>query len=158
MIAARELRLRLAASAARKPRRRSLAAAACTKVAGGSWEQLYTAAAVEELGVEVAHRTVPARPVGNGQRLGWARALDNERVWVIEDVRNVSGSLERLLTDRGETVARIPPLATELGGHAYSEVCIGRAPACAMNPTRSDGELHALPDASLGLSRAAPHE
>jgi hypothetical protein len=27
-----------------------------------------------------------------------------DRVWVIEDVRHVSGSLERFLLDRGETV------------------------------------------------------
>jgi transposase len=57
-------------------------------------KQTHTAAAVDELGVEVAHRTVPARPAGNGQLLEWARALDCERVWAVEDVRNVSGSLE----------------------------------------------------------------
>ena len=72
-------------------------------------KQTHTAAAVNPLGVEVAHRTVPARPVGNGQLLEWARTLDSERVWVIEDVRNVSGSPERFLIDRGETVVRLPP-------------------------------------------------
>src|ERR1700727_2398909 len=56
-------------------------------------KQTHTAAAVDRLGVEVAHRTVPARPVGNGQLLEWARALDCERVWAVEDVRNVSGRL-----------------------------------------------------------------
>ena len=56
------------------------------------------------LDVEVAHRTAPASPAGHGQLLEWARALDSERVWVIEDVRNVSGSLERVLIDRGQTV------------------------------------------------------
>jgi transposase len=30
-------------------------------------------------------------------------------VWVLEDVRCVSGSLERFLLDRGETVVRLPP-------------------------------------------------
>jgi transposase len=29
-------------------------------------------------------------------------------VWAVEDVRNVSGSLERFLIDRGETVVRLP--------------------------------------------------
>ena len=72
-------------------------------------KQTHTAAAVDELGVEVAHRTVPARPAGNGQLLEWARALDSERVWAVEDVRNVSGSLERFLIDRGETVVRLAP-------------------------------------------------
>jgi transposase len=72
-------------------------------------KQTHTAAAVDELGSEVAHRTVPARPAGNGQVLEWARALDGERVWAVEDVRNVSGSLERFLIDRGETVVRLAP-------------------------------------------------
>jgi integrase len=36
-----------------------------------------------------------------------ARTLDTERVGVIEDVRNVSGSLERFLIDRGETLVRL---------------------------------------------------
>ena len=73
-------------------------------------KQTHTAAAANELGVEISHRTTPARPVGNGQLLEWARALDSERVWVIEDVRNVSGSLERFLIDRGETVVRLAAL------------------------------------------------
>jgi transposase len=72
-------------------------------------KQPHTPAAVDGLGVEVAHRTVPARPVENGQLLGWARALDCERVWAVEDVLNVSGSLERFLIDRGETVVRLAP-------------------------------------------------
>jgi transposase len=61
------------------------------------------------LGVEVEHLTALARPTGNGQLLQWARALDEERVWAVEDVRNVSGSLERFLIDRGETVVRLAP-------------------------------------------------
>ena len=66
-------------------------------------KQTHTAAAVSPLGVELEHKTAPARPAGNGQLLGWARALDAERVWAVEDVRNVSGGLERFLIDRGET-------------------------------------------------------
>jgi transposase len=72
-------------------------------------KQTHTAAAVNDVGVEVEHRTAPARPTGNGQLLEWARALDDERVWAVEDVRNVSGSLERFLIDRGETVVRLAP-------------------------------------------------
>ena len=72
-------------------------------------KQTHTAAAVNDLGVELSHRTAAARPVGNGQLLEWARALGGERVWAIEDVRNVSGSLERFLIDRGETVVRLAP-------------------------------------------------
>ncbi len=72
-------------------------------------KQTHTAVAVNQIGVEVAQLTAPARPAGNGQLLEWARSLDSARVWVIEDVRNVSGSLERLLIDRGETVVRLAP-------------------------------------------------
>jgi hypothetical protein len=67
-------------------------------------KQTHTAAAVDQLGVELGHRTVPARPVGNGELLEWARGLDSERVWAVEDVRNVSGSLERFLIDRGDAL------------------------------------------------------
>ena len=42
-------------------------------------KQTHTAAAVNDLGVEVEHLTAPARPTGNGQLLEWARALDTER-------------------------------------------------------------------------------
>ena len=38
----------------------------------------------------------------------WARALDGERVWALEDCRHVSGSFERFLIERGERVLRVP--------------------------------------------------
>jgi transposase len=39
--------------------------------------------------------------------LVWARALDAERVWALEDCRHVSGALERFLIGRGERVVRV---------------------------------------------------
>ncbi|MDQ2897865.1 MAG: IS110 family transposase [Actinomycetota bacterium] len=72
-------------------------------------KQTHTAAAVNNLGVEREYVTVPARWVGSEQLLSWAGGLDTERVWAVEDVRNVSGSLERFLIDRGETVVRLAP-------------------------------------------------
>ena len=72
-------------------------------------KQTHTAAAVDQLGVELGHRTAVARALGNGELVEWARGLDAERVWAVEDVRNVSGSLERFLIDRGETVVRLAP-------------------------------------------------
>jgi len=45
-------------------------------------KQTHTAAAIDPLGVEVAHRTVPARPAGDRQLVEWARALGEERVRV----------------------------------------------------------------------------
>src|SRR5664279_3635692 len=72
-------------------------------------KQTHTGVAADPLGVQIAQRTVKARRDGFGQLLEWARKLDPERVWAIEDVRNVSGSLERFLIDRGETVVRLAP-------------------------------------------------
>jgi transposase len=72
-------------------------------------KQTHTGAAVDQLGVQIAQRTAAARREGFGQLLEWARKLDSERVWVIEDVRHVSGALERFLIDRGETVVRLAP-------------------------------------------------
>ena len=64
--------------------------------------------AVDQLGVQLSQRTATARREGFGQLLDWGRKLDRELAWVIEDVRHVSGSLERFLLDRGETVVRLP--------------------------------------------------
>jgi len=72
-------------------------------------KQTHSGVAVDPLGVQLAQRTVAAGREGFGQLLEWARKLDSVRVWVIEDVRHVSGSLERFLIDRGETVVRLPP-------------------------------------------------
>jgi transposase len=72
-------------------------------------KQTHTGVAVDPLGVQLAQLTVAARREGFGQPVEWARKLDSERVWVIEDVRHVSGGLERFLIDRGETVVRLPP-------------------------------------------------
>jgi transposase len=53
--------------------------------------------------------TVQATSAGHERMLAWARALDPERVWAIEDCRHVSGKLERFLLARGERVVRVPP-------------------------------------------------
>jgi hypothetical protein len=84
-------------------------------------QQTHTGVAVDRLGVQIAQRTVAARGEGFGQLLEWARALDSERAWVIEDVRHVSGSLERFLIDRGETVVRLPPRLMADARHGVRE-------------------------------------
>jgi transposase len=53
--------------------------------------------------------TAPARPGSFGMLLRWARALDAERVWAIEDCRHVSGAFERFLIARGERIVRVAP-------------------------------------------------
>ena len=73
-------------------------------------KQTHTAVAVEAgVGVLREERTVAARARGHEQLLAWARTLDGERLWALEDCRHVSGSLERFLLARGERVVRVPP-------------------------------------------------
>jgi transposase len=72
-------------------------------------KRTHSAVATDELGRQLAERTQPAKSDGFGALLVWARELDSDRVWVIEDCRHVSGPFERFLLDRGETVVRLPP-------------------------------------------------
>jgi transposase len=53
--------------------------------------------------------TASAREPGFRELLAWARGLDEERIWAIEDCRHVSGALERFLIASGERVLRVPP-------------------------------------------------
>jgi transposase len=53
--------------------------------------------------------TVSASEDGHLQLLGFARGQGAERVWAIEDCRHVSGALERVLLEAGESVIRVPP-------------------------------------------------
>jgi transposase len=47
--------------------------------------------------------------------LAWARELDGERVWALEDCRHVSGGLERFLLRSGERVVRVHTVAPPRG-------------------------------------------
>lgn len=70
----------------------------------------HTAAAVDPATGELrSSETVAARDSGHAALLDWARGLDAERVWAIEDCRHVSGGLERFLVGCGERVVRVPP-------------------------------------------------
>src|SRR4051812_21077051 len=57
----------------------------------------------------IADRTVKAKRHSFDDLLLWARGLDGERVWAIEDCRHVSGALERFLLVHGERVVRVAP-------------------------------------------------
>jgi hypothetical protein len=52
-------------------------------------------------------KTIPVGSRGFGALVLWARGLDGERVWALEDCRHVSGALERFLIARGERVVRV---------------------------------------------------
>jgi transposase len=51
----------------------------------------HSAVATDLVGSELSKRTEPAVHGGFGLLLMWARALDQDRVWVLEDCRHVSG-------------------------------------------------------------------
>ena len=76
-------------------------------------KQSHTAGAVDAgTGRELADLTVRAKRRSFDDLLVWARGLDAERVWAIEDCRRVSGALERFLLARGEEVVRVAPKLT----------------------------------------------
>ena len=54
-------------------------------------------------------REIKADEEGHLVALKWARGLDDERVWAIEDCRSVSRRLEEALIAAGERVVRVAP-------------------------------------------------
>jgi transposase len=73
-------------------------------------KKTHTCAAVDALTASArGELTAPARKGSFGKLLRWARALDRERVWAIEDCRHVSGAFERFLVARGERIVRVAP-------------------------------------------------
>src|SRR2546430_11514907 len=65
----------------------------------------FTAVAVDEVGRSVAELTV-----GSARDLvAWSSSLDLERLWAVEDCRQLSGALERALLSAGESLVRVPP-------------------------------------------------
>ena len=67
-------------------------------------------AAVDEgTGKVRGHREIKADDAGHLAAVRWARGLDDERVWAIEDCRHVSRRLEQALLAAGERVVRVAP-------------------------------------------------
>jgi hypothetical protein len=62
------------------------------------------AAVAARTGELLGEQTVQVGARGFDALLRWARGLDGERVWALEDCRHVSGSFERFLVGRGERV------------------------------------------------------
>jgi transposase len=54
-------------------------------------------------------REIKADEPGHLAALRWARGLNEERVWAIEDCRHVSRRLEQALLAAGERVVRVAP-------------------------------------------------
>jgi transposase len=73
-------------------------------------KRTHTLAAVDAGGgVVVGQCAITADEPGHLAALRWARKLDVERVWAIEDCRHVSRRLELALIAAGERVVRVPP-------------------------------------------------
>jgi transposase len=72
-------------------------------------KQSVTAVAVDEAGRPLEEKVVL---VGSGELLDWAAKLDRERLWAVEDCRQLTRWLERLLLEQGEQLVRVPPKLT----------------------------------------------
>src|SRR6266545_1905505 len=68
-------------------------------------KQSLTAVAVDEVGRALAELTA-ASPC---ELVDWSSALDPERLWAVEDCRQLTGALERALLAIGESLVRVPP-------------------------------------------------
>ncbi len=68
-----------------------------------------TAVAADEAGRPLDEKTIP---VGSDELIGWAEALGSERLWALEDCRQLAVWLERQLLGRGEDLVRVPPKLT----------------------------------------------
>src|SRR5438874_9147355 len=69
-------------------------------------KQSVTAVAVDEAGRMLDEKTVA---VGGDGLVGWAAGLGGERLWAVEDCRQLTRWLERQLLAIGEELVRVPP-------------------------------------------------
>jgi transposase len=60
-------------------------------------------------GVVAGELEIRADESGHRTALRWARELDDERVWAIEDCRHLSRHFEQALIAAGERIVRVPP-------------------------------------------------
>ena len=72
-------------------------------------KQSVAAVAVDEAGRSLGEKTIR---VGSDELIGWAAALGAERLWAVEDCRQLTRWLERQLLGQGEELVRVPPKLT----------------------------------------------
>jgi transposase len=68
-------------------------------------KQSLTAVAVDEVGRAIAELTAGS----SGELVAWSVSLAAERLWAVEDCRQLTGALERRLLAAGESLVRVPP-------------------------------------------------
>jgi transposase len=69
-------------------------------------KQSLSAVAVDEAARMLDEKTVAA---ADAELLAWASALGSERLWALEDCRQLTRTLERRLLAAGEELVRVPP-------------------------------------------------
>jgi transposase len=72
-------------------------------------KQSVTAVAVDEAGRPLEEKVIA---VGSEELLGWAEAFGSDRLWALEDCRQLTTWLERQLLSVGEELVRVPPKLT----------------------------------------------
>jgi transposase len=72
-------------------------------------KQSVTAVAIDEAGRPLGEKVVI---VGSDELLGWAAAFSDQRLWAVEDCRQLTRWLERQLLAAGEELVRVPPKLT----------------------------------------------
>jgi transposase len=72
-------------------------------------KQSVTAVAIDEAGRPLGEQVVL---VGSDELRGWAAGLGEQRLWAVEDCRQLTRWLERQLLAAGEELVRVPPKLT----------------------------------------------
>lgn len=79
-------------------------------ISADTHKRTHALAAVDEgTGRVLGQREIKADEPGHLAAVRWARELDDERVWAIEDCRHISRRLEQALVAAGERVVRVAP-------------------------------------------------
>src|ERR1700691_1254655 len=102
-------------------------------------KRTHTFVAADEMGRELASKTVAATTAGHMQALAWAASWPSRR-WALEDCRHLTRTLESDLLRAGEEVCRVPT-------HLM---------ACARRSARTPGKSD--PIDALAVARAAWRE
>ena len=124
---------------------------------GDTHKRSHTIAAVDSATGELfGEKTIGVGVRGFAALLIWARDLEGERVWALEDCRHVAGSLERFLIARGERELRIPTRLTagtrRAGASAGSATRSTRSPS----PGPRWGGNRGVADGGVGRAGARP--
>jgi transposase len=88
-------------------------------------------------------REITADDAGHLAAVRWARGLDDDRVWAIEDCRHVSQRFEQALLAAGERVVRVAP--HRMGTSRKGE----REPGSRIRSTRSRSPAQSSRTASI---------